>query len=282
MNLGNLKFCIPGIALFFILSGCSQPADTVQQSVTPGSISAARDVDMHAVEKVDHLISSSEIVDKAYQKSVRECMVSRGYAVRDKYPGFEMRTVRQLVIPRALSVQEARTYGYISTKEQARREKGTRDIELSENEENALTQGIAGQEPCRYSAMNSVYGSSDTWEPYISLDSYIQPYVNAYLNSEDYYSLNKEWSQCMKGKSYDYPSPGAAIRSATNTKNTQELAIADTQCRESVKYEENLQNGLNAYMTTFLNDNQALLERVAQAKKNAEANAPKILDGAAS
>ena len=49
-----------------------------------------------------------------------------------------------------------------------------------------------------------------------------------------------------------------------------------------MRFEERTEEILDAYMTTFLNDNQALLERVAQAKKNAEANAPKLLDGSAS
>ena len=108
------------------------------------------------------------------------------------------------------------------------------------------------------------------------------PYVNAAITSDDAVAIDGEWSVCMKDKGYDYSSPSKAIVSVVNKSEAYEVAVADATCREQVRFEERTEELLDAYMTTFLNDNQALLERVAQAKKNAEANAPKILDGSAS
>ncbi|MDO5749681.1 MAG: hypothetical protein Q4P78_00560 [Rothia sp. (in: high G+C Gram-positive bacteria)] len=285
MQHGVKTFSI-AVALSVALVGCSASVPSSTSSSSDGPVVPATQVDDQAVLKVDKLVAFSDVERKAYNKAAQDCMVQHGHAPRENYPELSLRSVRQLVIPRALSVEEARTYGYISSTEQKRGENGThsvREVELSEAEYKDFAAGSEGQDnSCQAQALTRVYGNEELWKNYMILDSYILPYVSAYLDSSSYSGINRQWSECMKSKSYDYSSPGAAIRSATNAKNTQELAIADTQCREGVKYEENLHEGLNAYMTTFLNENQGLMDQVAQAKKNAEANAPKILDGTVS
>ena len=56
-----------------------------------------------------------------------------------------------------------------------------------------------------------------------------------------------------------------------------QTAIDDATCREKINYEEKTEQILDTYMTTFLEKEQDLIERVTTSQKTAEENARKIL-----
>ena len=271
----------------FALSACSVP-NGVSQGSSPESfqiaeresIHKADAVDSQAVEKVNDIVLPPEIVTKALQKSAGSCMVSRGHSLRDWYYMPRPESVRDIVVPVPLSVEAARDTGYISLRSIRT---GEREKEYAFSEAEARDYyGYENGNSCQAEAWDKVFGDKDLSALYFQTGKYMLPYVNAAITSDDAVAIDGEWSVCMKDKGYDYSSPSKAIVSVANKSEAHEVAVADATCREQVRFEERTEELLDAYMTTFLNDNQALLERVAQVKKNAEANAPKILDGSAS
>ncbi|MDO5749683.1 MAG: hypothetical protein Q4P78_00570 [Rothia sp. (in: high G+C Gram-positive bacteria)] len=277
--------CVGVIVL--ALSACSAPSG-VSHDASPesfqiadmGSIHKADAVDHQAVEKVNDIVLPPELVTKALQKSAGSCMVSRGHVQRDWYYMPRSESVRDIVVPVPLSIEAARDTGYNSLKSMRA---GEREKEYAFSDAEAKDYyGYEGGNSCQGQAWDKVFGDKELSALYFQTAKYMLPYVNAAITSEEAVAIDNEWSTCMKDKGYDYSSPSKAIVSVANKPESQEVAIADATCRDQVRFEERTEEILDAYMTTFLNDNQALLERVAQAKKNAEANAPNILDGTAS
>ena len=266
------------------LSACSAPTVTPSledfKIMQREAVKKADNVDSQAVEKINDIIVTPELINNALQKAATQCMTSRGFQAQAQYYMPPSETVRDFVVPTQLSIQEARDNGYNTARSRVARERENTNF-MSPEEVQAYQNPSSG-DSCQKTAQVNVFGDADLTKLYFDVGKYILPYVNAAITSEDAQNLDKEWSECMASKGHNYPSPSAAIVDVVGKSEAHEVAVADATCREQVRFEERTEEILDAYMTTFLNDNQALLERVAQAKKNAEANAPKLLDGSAS
>ncbi|MDO5750476.1 MAG: hypothetical protein Q4P78_04630 [Rothia sp. (in: high G+C Gram-positive bacteria)] len=271
-----------GAILIGLVAGCAAPQPTQSENITlhsSESISPAGQSQRGAADKVNELTRTPEIVNTSYQKASRECMVSKGYEARSEYYFPHIVKVRSLVIPRPLSTETARSSGYGTLPGKT---KGSDTGYEMSNEESTAFYGDGSDDfqPCQDKVLNELFGPRDVWEYYVTLEDYLIPYVNAFVSSEQSRKINEDWSQCMAEKSYSFAGPGVAMMQTYNTPEAQEVAIADALCREQIRYEERISEGLDVYMTTFLQDNPALIERVSQARKNAEQNAPKMLNGA--
>lgn len=56
------------------------------------------------------------------------------------------------------------------------------------------------------------------------------------------------------------------------------MAVADASCCEKVGYEKTVKETLNKYLTSFLNDKEAVVQQLTEAKKTSEQNAPALLN----
>ena len=280
------------VLLIVAVTACAEPgkqegkSDSIARGyakplVRESDIHPAVDVDYQAIQKIDNMILYPDIVKKSLKVAAGQCMRNKGYIYSEKYFIPENSSVRLSISPAPLSVETARKHGYFANSENERKE----NISFSGGEESAYYGAEESSENgCMVDALGAVFGDREIGLYYVTIINVILPYANASLDAKEIEVLNEEWHQCMvTQKNMDYLSPPlAALDADGRREKSQDIAIADAGCPEQVRYEERLTNNLNAYMTSFLNDNQALLERVAQAKKNAEANAPKLLDGSAS
>jgi len=104
-----------------------------------------------------------------------------------------------------------------------------------------------------------------------------------YLNNDaifkDLGPATEKWAQCMKERfGGDYTSPDMAREQyRQNNQDTHELAINDATCREATGLDAEQRKMAIAYLSSFLEKEQGLIEQVTTIKKTAEENARKIL-----
>lgn len=67
------------------------------------------------------------------------------------------------------------------------------------------------------------------------------------------------------------------LLSITEGNQASTYAVYDATCREKIGYESVVEEALDAYMTTFLEDKAGLIDQLTRARQEAEENAPKVL-----
>ena len=241
-------------------------------------------VDPQAVQKVDQLTEYPEPLVQAWQKSLRDCMASKGYTPRPYYRMRRPNYVRNTLPPGPISVEQARERGYDAPKSQKtlELEAAERNSPMTEEEMRAYS-GITFEgrpQSCQYLTEVKLFGDSELAQYLFGAEKFILPYTQNAGVSNDMGYIYTDWAQCMNTKyQLSFRTPDEIFYQYRDSDIPADLSIKDATCREQVNYEGRLNDLLNAYMTSFLEDNQALIERITQAKKNAEENAPKILDG---
>lgn len=184
--------------------------------------------------------------------------------------------VRSLLSPQPLSVEYARNSGYPSPTPPSRYASLEGSINLTEQEVKAYY-GDNGKGGCREEAELKLYGSGTLAETQDEVTKKLLPYIRASVSNGAYSSLDDEWAHCMAERGYTYSSSDIAYDAVRGKPTEQQTAIDDATCRERINYEEKTEQVLDAYMTTFLEKEQGLIEQVTTAKKTAEENARKIL-----
>ncbi|WP_303950716.1 chromosome partitioning protein ParA [Rothia mucilaginosa] len=222
------------------------------------------------------MISTSDNVERAYQRLASECMVSKGYPDRKTYYMVDTFPVRSLLSPQPLSVEYARNSGYPSPTPPSRYASLEGSINMTEQEGKAYY-GDNGKGGCREEAELKLYGSETLAGMQEEVTRKLLPYIRASVSNGAYSSLDDEWARCMAERGYTYSSSDIAYDAVRGTPAEQQTAIDDATCREKINFEEKTGQVLDAYMTTFLEKEQGLIEQVTTAKKTAEENARKIL-----
>ena len=266
------------LCVALVLASCSH-SKTVQPRPAadglppaPGNIVAATQIDSQAVEKVDTMVIPSELVYKAYHELAGQCMESLGYPKRAMYPMQENYPVREFISPKPLSVEQARTEGYAPIPPQGKIHLD--EVADSRSEEETLAfRGAEGKTGCEAQALEKLFGDYNLAKDYFSVQQILLPYTAAAMAHID--PLNLKWAECMKQR-YGIETDGP-MNARMKGASIDNLALKDSTCREETDYESKVNELLDAYMTTFLNDNQALIERVATAKQAVEERAPQIL-----
>ena len=266
------------------LTACSvsPSAQPSQGSISkPQAIKAATVVDHQAVQKVDELTDYPEALRLAWQKGLRDCMTKKGFTPHGEYYMPYNATVRSTLPPGELTIEEARQYGY-SNPEAQKLAAEERESTITEEEIRALRgYGEENQSnSCEYIVSTKIFGDIDLADTLFTADKHLLPYAEAAAMSDDLIRIYMDWAQCMNNKyQLPYKAPDEIFYEYRGSQIPADIPVADATCREQVNYEDRVMELLNSYMTSFLENNQALIERITQAKKNAEENAPKILDG---
>ena len=275
----RLVFLVCLLSLFSTACASAPKQTTPSQ---PKAIEMAQEVDSSAVNKVDNLILYPEIVKQAWQRSISRCMTEHGFPAREYYYMPYNESIRESVSPPPLSVEDVRQNRRYSltTNTQVLEQ----NAHLSEQELQTLrgTNDPSESPSCMSTAMEEIFGSVELGNEYLTVNKRIFMYTSEIPGSSPMLETYKTWEQCMRDDyQMSYTSPGNILYQYRSGDIPQDILIADASCREKVQFEEHLNHVMNGYMTTFLEQNQALMERVAQAKANAEHNASKILDGSA-
>lgn len=272
----------------FILSGCSvtEPSGGEGSADSgPPEVVAAADVDPQAIQKIDDLLGQPPAVLQAGQVAVARCMEAKGY--EDKAGARDNRSVRDLALPSPITVGQARISGYASSDPSetepageasgpgaAAARMGTPDAEQISVAGGAIMMPSDG---CMAKSYEELYGSAeDGLVLNGGLEAQANIYVNEALFDDGLLAKDKEWSTCMKDDhGMDYENPTVIEPEAGDA--MVDVAVADALCRENVGYEAAMTSALNKYLTSFLDDNQGLIDQASRAKTAAERNAPEIL-----
>ena len=265
----SLKCAALGFLLLF--SACTAGGNVESRTVesaAPINASPAVQIDHQAMEKYLYAADYPESISQVYTREIQTCLSSQGIS---NTPESELKlpeyiSLRDLLKPKPLSIEQARNYGYIDkTSSNLKKEQETPI--LDEKVKIALYGDGSSKESydsaCVARSAANVFGSIELHDSFVNFPKRAYSYVKEVANDKSLDELNSLWSQCMKDKyglEYEYP----------QNAGSQELAIQDASCRENVMYEEKYTAVINSYLTTFFEKEQGLLENVAQARKNAE------------
>lgn len=276
-----------GVALL-IFSGCTANDTTTARSEAEqpeNGIVPATQPDSQAIEKINTLFSMTPAAQQAKEVAVAQCLKSQGYTW-DLQSVSESYDIRSDFSPRPLSVEEAQERGYQTLSTNS--EQNQPDIDDATwaaymgNPENGgiSVDGIPGTiaaDGCLAQSYKAVFGSAEAG---VLFESGIQnlplPYIGAAQMDSKQEELNQRWSACMKDH-YGIEIQTPDLASVDTSMDSHQLAMYDAQCRQEVNYEEVTTEILNAYLTTFLTDNEGIIDQLTQAKQTAEKNAPEIL-----
>lgn len=272
--------------VMLVLSGCSaNEATSTEAEQYESGIAPATQVDSQAIEKINTLFSMSPAAQQAKEVTVAQCLQAQGYSWSLRSTS-ERYDIRLDLSPRPLSVEDAQEHGY--QKASTTLEQNNPDIDDATwaaymgNPENGgiSVDGVPGAiaaDGCLAQSYEAVFGSAEAG---VLFESGIQnlplPYIGAAQMDSKQEELNQRWSACMKDNySIEIQTPDLA--SVDTSMDSHQLAIYDAKCRQKVNYEEITEDILNAYLTTFLTDNEGVIDQLTQAKRIAEKNAPEIL-----
>lgn len=273
-------------ALALGLVGCSaSSSETAADATSETEIKPAAQIDHQAIEKVNTLFNMTPAAQQAKEAAVAQCMQGKGltWPIQPASPDFD---IRSQLSPRPLSVEEAQQYGYqvpTPNLEQAGPliDDAAQAAYIGNPENGSVTvDGIPGAiaaDGCLAQSYKDVFGSAEAGVLFESgILNLPLPYINAAQVDDRSVELDKQWATCMKDQhGLEIATPDLAA--IDTSMDSRQLAVYDAQCRQEVKYEETTREVLNAYLTTFLADQQGVIDQLTQAKQTAEKNAPVIL-----
>lgn len=269
------------LPLTLLLSSCASGQPSAGSSASANAekaYSASTSPDSQAIEKVENLASLSNNVVRAYQRSLSQCMAERGFP-NYKVPAGE--TEIRLLLKAGLeplTVADARARGYEEHSSLVTAELEEQSRTMSDAEMQALY-GTEGKGGCRQDATRAVFGSEESYETIRKVNVTAVHYLNNDAIIKDLGPATEKWAQCMKERfGGDYTTPDMArLQYRQNNQDTHELAINDATCREATGLDAEQRKMAIAYLSSFLEKEQGLIEQVTTAKKTAEENARKIL-----
>ncbi len=269
------------LPLTLVLSSCAsgQPSADSSASANPEkAYSASKSPDSQAIEKVENLASLSDNVARAYQRSLSRCMAERGFPNYKVPAGETEPPLLQTAGFEPLTVADARTRGYKERWSLVTAELEEQSRTMSDAEMQAL-HGTEGKGGCQQEATRAVFGSEESRAIIKKVNVTAVRYLNNDAIFKDLEPATEKWAQCMKERfGGDYTSPDMAREQyRQNNQDTHELAINDATCREATGLDAEQRKMAIAYLSSFLEKEQGLIEQVTTAKKTAEENARKIL-----
>ncbi|MDJ0459816.1 hypothetical protein PUN71_021645 [Arthrobacter sp. NQ7] len=293
MNIRNGIYTSGVAALLLLATGCAgSPADSAAGNNGAGSVQAAASPDPQAVTKVDEFLSSNGPAEQARQIAIRDCMAKAGFKWEETVP--KQMKVQDLVPLKPLSIEQARSVGYASPQQSQSQEAqnaqtpAAAEAFMGPAGAPKVSVNVLGMKPsvsskgCLAESYKQVYGSVENgmMATGVTINA-VLPGINAAIGDSSVADANKKWSECMTAASYpNLETPDRAWDTARqNPTNADAIAVADAKCREGVSYEDVRKAALNKYLTTFLTRNETLITEIQTIRKEAAANAQKIIAG---
>ncbi|HJD50897.1 MAG TPA: hypothetical protein H9908_03390 [Candidatus Rothia avistercoris] len=265
--------------------GVSNETDSTAGSESSVDIKAASSPDSQAIEKVNTLFSMAPAAQQAKEVATAQCLQEQNLTWPQR-PTSQSFSIRSQLSPSPLSPEDAQQYGYQTPTTNVEQNLPAIDdaswAAYMGNPENGgiSVEGVPGAiaaDGCLAQSYKAVFGSAEAGVLFESgILNLPLPYVNAVKEDERYSDLIGLWRTCMKdhhGVEIDNPD----LATIDTSMDSHQLAIYDAQCRQQVNFEEVTTDILNAYLTTFLADNEGVIDQLTQAKRMAEKNAPEIL-----
>ncbi|MDO4898472.1 MAG: hypothetical protein Q3965_04095 [Rothia sp. (in: high G+C Gram-positive bacteria)] len=271
--------------LALALTACGS-SENQEASPSDATITPAASVDSQATEKVNTLFSITPTAQQAQQVAIAKCVTEKGGNWNISTVEKQQFDIRQQLSPKPLSVDQARQHGYNSPTASAENQTSGNDTAAmalyAGNPDNGSVSvdgvpGAIAADGCLAQSYKDVFGSAEAGVLFESgILNLPLPYINAVGEDSAYSALLEEWHTCMKDTyQVDIATPDLASVDTSMDSNT--LAVYDATCREKVNFEPRVGDTLDAYLTTFLTEQEPVIDQLTTAKETAEKNAPAIL-----
>lgn len=268
------------------LTGCTNAATITspQTALWEADIKPANEVNHDATEIVNDAFSISPEVHDAQQKAAAQCMEERGYTW-EPVPAQPTYDVRNSLHPNPLTVEQAKRYGYGPTTPDYERllppiEQEAFEAYMGTDLSNPITSpqggGSIAPDGCLAESYKQVFGSAEA-AVYLEggAENLPLPYIAAIHDNIEDIKVTEAWSACM-ADNYDIKAETPSLAAHSNGIDQYDMAVKDATCREETGFEDVMNKLLDAYMTTFINDNEDLIKQAKEYKETAEANAKKF------
>ncbi len=277
--------------LIVLLSGCSAGAahqgiesPSVETTEQEEVIQPASQLDSQASEKVNSLFSMTPVAHQAQQKVVAECLAEKGFNEEGDSQQRDFR-VRDLFPLQVLTVEDAHQYGYSKPSsletDGKQMSEGALQAYIGNPENGSVrVEGIPGaiaKDGCLAHSYEEVFGDIESGMFFSGgIVNLPLPYIGESTNYPKYKEVVQSWSRCMLDN-YQIDIETPDLLSITEGNQASTYAVYDATCREKIGYESVVEEALDAYMTTFLEDKAGLIDQLTRARQEAEENAPKVL-----
>lgn len=275
-------------ATALLVTACGSAGTETAENTEPQTIVAATTIDGQASEKVNTLFSISATAHQAQQVAVANCISEKGGTWQRATTTQEQYDIRQQFPLQSLTVEQARQHGYqapspVDEAQPGGGDDATMALYSGDPANGSVTvDGIPGAiaaDGCLAQSYEEVFGSAEAGVLFEGgIGNLPLPYLNAALEDKQYDALLEEWHTCMKD-TYDIDIATPDLASVDTSMDSTTLAVYDATCRENIGFENTVENLLDAYLTTFLSEQDAVIDQLTSAKETAEQNAPAILGG---
>lgn len=278
----RLRPLLASIALL-AFTGCTNAATTTspQAALWEADIKPANEVNHDATEIVNDAFSISPEVHDAQQKAAAQCMKERGYTW-EPVPAQPTYDVRNSLHPTPLTVEEAKKYAYGPRTPNYEQllppiEQETFEAYMGTDLSNPITSpqggGSIASDGCLAESYKQVFGTAEAAVYFYGgpLNRPL-PYLAAIHDNIEEIKVTEAWSACM-ADNYDIKVETPDLAAHSQDIDPYDMAVKDATCREETGFEEVMTELLDAYMTTFIEDQGDFIKQAKEYKDTAEANA---------
>jgi hypothetical protein len=244
------------------------------------------------IHQAEAYAKADPIAEQGVREAMRLCMAKAGFDYTP--PNSDMTLDLNAAIGfKRLTVDAAKATGYASTGPQGPREPAADSADGQLFADPAFTNALAGAPEsvptttapgmatssggCRGEAMTKIYGSADSYmlATGIAYNSFFPASLSAAGDSGTAKAI-KDWAACMQETPYSsYANPQQAADAGTAAGGQEEfrIAVTDAVCRDKTGFHAALDQVLDKYLTTRMQELAPQIEKVKEIRRTAAANA---------
>lgn len=291
-----MKKKVIGVAVLVLGAGAALAA----AAVPAGRIAPSAEPVPGIIRQAEAYAQADPVAEGGMQEATRRCMAAAGFDYTP--PGTDMTLDLNGAIGfKRLTVDAAKGSGYAATRSQGPREAAPESAEALLFADPAFTTALAGPKSpatitmvqgsgtssggCRGEAMTRIYGSPENYmlATGIAYNSFFVATASASGDSGVAKAI-KDWASCMKESPYaSYTSPQQAADAGTAAGGPEEfkIAVTDAVCRDKTGFHAKLDNVLDKYLTTRMQELAPEIDKVKEIRRTAAANAAALPAAAA-
>jgi len=261
-------------------------------AIPAASVTASPEPVPGTVRQAEAYASADPIAERGMQEAVRRCMAQAGFDYTPAGSGMTMDLNAAIGFKR-LTVDAAKAGGYASTGPLGTREPAPESADGRLFANPAFTRALTGPADtasmttaagigtssggCRGEAMNLIYGSAENYvlATGVAYNSVFPASLSASGDS-GIAKATSDWAACMNNTPYaSFTNPQQAADAGTAAGGQEEfrIAVTDAVCRDKTGFHAALDNVLDKYLTTRMQELAPQIARVQEIRRTAEANA---------
>lgn len=283
-----MKKKLVGAAVLILGTGAALAA----AAIPAASITASPETVPGIIRQAEAYAAADPIAEKGMQEAVRRCMAKAGFDYTPPSAALTLDLNGAIGFKR-LTVDAAKASGYASTGPQGPGEPAPESADGKLFANPAFTNALTGPGDtasmttvdgmgtssggCRGEAMTQIYGGAENYM--LATGIAYNWFFPASLSASGDAGITraiKDWTTCMKETPYaSFANPREAADAGTAAGGQEEfrIAVTDAVCRDKVRFHAALDNVLDKYLTTRMQELAPQIEKVKEIRRTANANA---------